>query len=135
VEIALPDLAEAQHKAVRALAYGLHISPYVIAENLPGKVVPLSFDQQKQFALEALRFSDGSTWKEISAGKGKVFWSSWQRDSIPRWLCTGTFSRPSRSSPFRPAIAASVQRSHLLHGIAGFCPLYPGIGERRGHAG
>jgi hypothetical protein len=71
VEIALPDLAEAQHKAVRALAYGLHIFPYVIAENLPGKVVPLSFDQQKQFALEALRFSDGSTWKEISAGKGE----------------------------------------------------------------
>src|SRR5260370_27256492 len=30
VETALPDLAEAQHKAVRALAYGLHISPYVI---------------------------------------------------------------------------------------------------------
>jgi hypothetical protein len=77
VEIALPDLAEAQHKAVRALAYGLHIFPDVIAENLPGKVVPLSFDQQKQFALEALRFSDGSTWKEISAGKGKVFWSSY----------------------------------------------------------
>jgi hypothetical protein len=68
---------EAQHKAVRALAYGLHISAYVIAENLPGKVVPLSFDQQKQFALEALRFSDGSTWKEIAASKGKVFWSSY----------------------------------------------------------
>jgi hypothetical protein len=27
--------------------------------HLPGKVVPLSFDQQKQFALEGLRFSDG----------------------------------------------------------------------------
>ena len=146
---------EGQHKAVRALAYGLHISPFVIAENqiarlgspqlvilpspqslnentwqsllayvkaggsllitgpvsrdehwqfrdraqdlglsartepqsyrgagihLPGKVVPLSFDQQKQFALEALRFSDGSTWKETSAGKGKVFWSSYSAE-------------------------------------------------------
>jgi hypothetical protein len=143
---------EAQQKAVRALAYSLHVSPCVIAENqiaklgapqlvilpspqslsettwqallayvkggghllitgpvlrdehwqfrdraqdlglsariepqsyrgaeihLPGKIVPLLFDQQKQFALEALRFSDGSTWKEISSGRGQVFWSSY----------------------------------------------------------
>jgi hypothetical protein len=146
---------EAQQKAVRALAYGLRISPYVIAENqiaklgtpqivilpspqslneatwqallayvksggnllitgpisrdehwqfrdrvrdlalnartepqsyrgaeirLPGKVVPLSYDQQKQSSLEALRFDDGSTWKEISSGKGKIFWSSYSAE-------------------------------------------------------
>jgi len=43
--------------------------------HLPGKTVPLSFDQQKQSALEALRFGDGATWMEASFGKGKVFWS------------------------------------------------------------
>ncbi|HYL87085.1 MAG TPA: hypothetical protein VE263_22880 [Candidatus Angelobacter sp.] len=139
---------EAQQKAVRSLAYGLRIAPYVIAENqiaklgapqlvilpspqslsettwqallayvksggnllvtgpvsrdehwqlrdrvqdlglnartesqsyrgaeihLPGKTVPLSYDRQKQSALEALRFRDGSTWKEFVSGKGKVF--------------------------------------------------------------
>ncbi len=143
---------EAQRKAVRALAYGLHIAPYVIAENqiaklgsprlvilpspqalsestwqallkyvkdggnllitgpvsrdehwqmrdrardlglnahtepqnyrgaairLPDKAISLSYDQQKQFALEALRFDDGSTWKETALGKGKIFWSSY----------------------------------------------------------
>jgi hypothetical protein len=143
---------EAQHKSVRALAYGLHVAPYVIAENqiarlgspklvilpspqslheatwqallayvkeggnllltgpvsrdehwqsrdratdlglnshtepqnyrgaaihLPDKVVSMSFDQQKQFALEALRFDDGATWKEFSSDKGKIFWSSY----------------------------------------------------------
>jgi hypothetical protein len=143
---------QAQQAAVRALAYGLHVTPYVIAENqiaklgapqlvilpspqslnettwqallayvkgggnllitgpvsrnehwqfrdraqdlgvrvgiepqsyrdaelhLAGKVIPLSFDQEKQSELEALRFSDGSTWKEISSGNGKVFWSSY----------------------------------------------------------
>lgn len=149
----LADLQlEAQQKAVRALAYELHITPYVIAENqiarlgapqlvilpspqslnestwqallayvkgggnlvitgpvsrnehwqyrdrphdlglttqvepqsyrgaeigLPGKTLSLSFDQQKQSSLEALRFSDGATWKEIPLGKGKVFWSSY----------------------------------------------------------
>ena len=142
---------EAQQKAVRALAYELRITPYVIAENqiaklgmpqlvilpspqslnestwqallayvkgggnllvtgpvsrnehwqfrdrphdlgltmqvepesyrsaeirLPGKTIPLSFDQQKQSSLEALRFSDGATWEEIPTGKGRVFWSS-----------------------------------------------------------
>ena len=142
---------EAQRKAVRALAYDLHLAPYVIAENqigklgspklailpspqalnettwqallmyvkdggnllitgpvsrdehwqlrdraqdlglkaktepqnfrgavvrLQDKVISLSYDQQKQFALEALRFNDGSTWKELSLGKGKIFWSA-----------------------------------------------------------
>ena len=152
----LADLQlEAQQKAVRALAYELHITPYVIAENQiaklgtpqlvilpspqslgentweallayvkgggnllitgpvsrnehwqfrdrasvlgltaqtepqsyrgteirqPGKSIPLSFDQQKQFSLEALRFSDGATWKEISYGQGKIFWSSYSAE-------------------------------------------------------
>jgi len=146
---------EAQHKAVRALAYNLHIAPYVIAENqiaklgtpqlailpspqslnestwqallayvrgggnllitgpvsrdehwqlrdraqdvdltartepqsyrgaeihLPDKAVALSYDQQMQSALEALRFSDGSTWKETAVGKGKVFWSAYSAE-------------------------------------------------------
>ena len=152
----LADLQlEAQQKAVRALAYELRITPYVIAENqiaklgapqlvilpspqslndstwqavlayvkgggnllitgpvsrnehwqfrdrphdlgltaqiepqsyrgaeirLPGKTIPLSFDQQKQFSLEGLRFGDGATWKEIPSGKGKVFWSSYSAE-------------------------------------------------------
>ena len=152
----LADLQlEAQQKAVRALAYELHITPYVIAENqiaklgtpqlailpspqslnentwqallayvkgggnllitgsisrnehwqfrdrphalglntqiepesyrgveirLPGKTIPLAFDQQKQFSLEALRFGDGATWKEIPSGKGRVFWSSYSAE-------------------------------------------------------
>jgi len=149
----LADLQlEAQQKAVRALAYELHITPDVIAENqisklgtpqlvilpspqslsentwqallayvkgggnllitgplsrnehwqfrdrphdlgitaqiepqnyrgaeirLPGKTIALSFDQQKQFSLEALRFSSGATWQEVPSGKGKLFWSSY----------------------------------------------------------
>lgn len=152
----LSDLQlEAQQKAVRALAYQLQVTPYVIAENqiaklgapqlailpspqslhddtwrallnyvkgggnllisgpvsrnehwqfrdrpqdvglsaqtepqsyraaeirLPGKKVPLVFDQQKQSALEALRFSDGTTWKEIPSGKGKIFWASYSAE-------------------------------------------------------
>lgn len=152
----LADLQlEAQQKAVRALAYELRITPYVIAENqiaklgapqlvilpspqslkestwqalltyargggsllitgpvsrnehwqfrdrphdlglttqiepqsyrsakirLPDKTIPLSFDQQKQFSLEALRFSDGATWKEVPSEKGKIFWSSYSAE-------------------------------------------------------
>ncbi|PYT66757.1 MAG: hypothetical protein DMG42_28575 [Acidobacteria bacterium] len=152
----LSDLQlEAQQKAVRALAYRLQVTPYVIAENqiarlgapqlvilpspesldentwqallayvkngghllvtgpvsrnehwqfrdrphelglntqidpqsyrgaeirLPGKAVALSFDQQKQSVLEALRFSDGATWKEIPYRKGKIFWASYSAE-------------------------------------------------------
>jgi hypothetical protein len=146
---------EAQQKAVRALAYRLQFTPYVIAENqiaklgapqlvilpspqslnestwqallayvkgggnllitgpvsrnehwqfrdrprdlglntqiepqsyrsaeirLPHGTVPLAFDQQKQSALEALRFRDGETWKETPSGKGRVFWTSYSAE-------------------------------------------------------
>jgi hypothetical protein len=40
-------------------------------------VIPLSFDQQRQSWLEALRFKDGATFKEISYGTGHVFWAAY----------------------------------------------------------
>jgi hypothetical protein len=142
---------EAQRKAVRALAYGARLAPYVIAENqiaklgspklailpspqaltetswqallkyvndggnllitgpldrdehwratsrvadlkldarvepltyrsaavqLKDRSIALSFDQQKQNWLDALRFADGSTLKEIAHGKGRIFWTA-----------------------------------------------------------
>ncbi len=44
---------------------------------LPDRPIPLSFDQTKQSWLEALRFSDGSTLKEIPLGVGRVFWAAY----------------------------------------------------------
>ena len=41
------------------------------------RAVELSFDQGKQTWLEGLRFSDGSTWKETSYGKGRIFWAAY----------------------------------------------------------
>ncbi|MCI0349604.1 MAG: hypothetical protein L0Z53_09290, partial [Acidobacteriales bacterium] len=38
--------------------------------------VPISFDQQKQSWLEWLHFGDGSSFKEISHGQGRIFWSA-----------------------------------------------------------
>ena len=149
----LQDLqVEAQRKAIRALAYGSRIAPYVIAENqidklgspklaiLPspqalteaawqallkyvrgggtllitgpigrdehwqniarrndlklegsiepltfhnaeiktdGLSIPLSFDMQAQTWLDALRFADGATLKEVPYGQGRVFWAAY----------------------------------------------------------
>jgi hypothetical protein len=42
-----------------------------------GKTLPLSFDQQKQTWLDALRFADGSTFKKIPYGKGSIFWAAY----------------------------------------------------------
>jgi hypothetical protein len=42
-----------------------------------GRVLQLSFDQQKQSWLDVLRFDDGSTFKEISHGRGHVFWAAY----------------------------------------------------------
>jgi hypothetical protein len=41
------------------------------------RTIPLSFDQQAQTSLDAIRFSDGSTLKEIPYGKGRVFWAAY----------------------------------------------------------
>jgi hypothetical protein len=39
--------------------------------------INLSFEQQKQNQAESLRFSDGSTFKEISHGNGRIFWAAY----------------------------------------------------------
>ena len=41
---------------------------------LSDRTISLSFDQQKQNLLDSLRFSDGSTLKEVVYGKGRIFW-------------------------------------------------------------
>ncbi len=52
---------------------------------LSDRTLPLSFDQQKQNWLDALEFKDGSTLKEISYGKGRIFWAAY-----PAELAEGT---------------------------------------------
>jgi hypothetical protein len=66
----------------RSGALGLrgHVEPvtYHTAElRLPEHSLTLSFGQQQQNWLDSLRFDDGSTLKEVSHGKGKIFWSSY----------------------------------------------------------
>jgi len=41
------------------------------------KNLAFSFDQQKQSWLEWLRFADGAGFKEISQGKGRIFWAAY----------------------------------------------------------
>jgi hypothetical protein len=45
--------------------------------HLGDRVLQLSFDQQKQTWLDDLRFGDGSTFKEITYGKGRIFWTAY----------------------------------------------------------
>jgi hypothetical protein len=41
------------------------------------RVLPLSFDQQKQTWLEMMQFTDGSKLKELNVGKGSIFWCAY----------------------------------------------------------
>jgi hypothetical protein len=66
----------------RSGSLGIHayVEPltYHAAElRLPDHSLRLNFDQQQQNWLDSLRFDDGTTLKEISHGKGKIFWSSY----------------------------------------------------------
>ena len=47
------------------------------AIQLGDRLVPLSFDQQKQSWLQSLRFNDGASLKEISYGNGRIFWAAY----------------------------------------------------------
>ncbi len=63
-----------------SLGIQAHVEPltYHTAElQVPGQSRWLSFGQQQQNWLDSLRFDDGTTLKEISHGKGKIFWSSY----------------------------------------------------------
>ena len=57
-----------------------HAEPLVYhnaALRIGERPISLSFDQQKQNQAESLRFSDGSTFKEISHGDGRIFWAAY----------------------------------------------------------
>jgi hypothetical protein len=41
------------------------------------RTITLSYDQQKQNWIDTLRFRDGSTLKEISCGRGRIFWTAY----------------------------------------------------------
>lgn len=44
---------------------------------LADRSVPLSFEQAKQNVLDSLRFNDGSPFKEVPYGKGRIFWAAY----------------------------------------------------------
>jgi hypothetical protein len=44
---------------------------------LKDRSIPLAFDQQGQGWLDALRFDEGSTFREVPYGKGRIFWAAY----------------------------------------------------------
>jgi hypothetical protein len=70
------------HNAKRAAQAGLEaqtepLTFHTASLRLNDRVLPLSFAFQQQSWLDALRFKDGSTLKEIPRGKGRIFWVSY----------------------------------------------------------
>ncbi len=73
-----------EHWHVIARESDLHVDGYAepltyhtASIRLKDRDMPLSFNQTMQFALESLRFKDGSTLKEVPYGKGRVFWAAY----------------------------------------------------------
>ena len=48
------------------------------AAQLGTVTIALTFDQDKQSWLDALLFNDGTTFKEIAYGHGRIFWVGYQ---------------------------------------------------------
>jgi hypothetical protein len=62
------------------LGLAVHAEPLVYhnaALQMGDRLVPLVFGQQQQNWLDSLRFDDGSTFKEVSRGKGHIFWAAY----------------------------------------------------------
>ncbi len=63
-----------------ALKVGAEVEPLMFHNAVltaGGQSIPMSFDQQMQNLVEAVRFADGSTLKEIPYGKGRVYWTAY----------------------------------------------------------
>jgi hypothetical protein len=66
----------------RASEVGLasHVEPLTYhdaAIKIGDRTLALSFDEAAQNWLDSLRFDDGSTLKEITRGKGRIFWTAY----------------------------------------------------------
>jgi len=65
---------------IAALGVAGHLEPLVYhnAELTVGqRRISLAFGQQQQNWLDSIRFDDGSTLKEITHGKGRIYWSAY----------------------------------------------------------
>jgi hypothetical protein len=47
------------------------------SQSIPGPTIPMSFDQNKQNALEVVKFQDGATLEQQAYGKGNIYWSAY----------------------------------------------------------
>lgn len=64
----------------RDVGIAAHSEPLVYhnAEiRLGDRAIPLAFGQPQQNGLDSLRFDDGSTFKEIPRGRGRIYWASY----------------------------------------------------------
>ena len=62
------------------LGVASHVEPLTYhnaAVRLGEHLIDLAYDEQAQNWLNSLHFDDGSTFKEIAHGKGKIFWTSY----------------------------------------------------------
>ncbi len=67
-------------RRAEGLGVEAHAEPLVYHEanmSFGSRTVSLAFGQQQQNWLESLRFEDGSTVKEISRGKGRIYWAAY----------------------------------------------------------
>ena len=77
------DRDEHWHRVARAaeLKLSAEVEPLMFHNSVVivggGRAIPLSFDQEKQNLVESLRFTDGSTLKELPYGKGRIFWAAY----------------------------------------------------------
>jgi hypothetical protein len=76
------DRDEHWHVAMRAAELKLQAQTEPLTYHnatikLNEQLIPLAFDQQKQSWLASMRFEDGSTFKEVSYGKGHIFWAAY----------------------------------------------------------
>ena len=74
---------------LRLAAHSEPLTAHNASVQIQNRVIPLTFDQQMQRSLDALEFNDGSTFKEIAVGKGRIFWTS-----FPVELAEGTQPAP-----------------------------------------
>ena len=67
----------ARTEALKVAAQSEPLTYHNASLQLKDRAIPLVFNQQAQGWLNSLRFDDGSTLKELSYGRGRIFWAAY----------------------------------------------------------
>jgi hypothetical protein len=103
------------------LGLAAHAEPLVYHDatmTVGSRSIALEFSQPQQGSIDSLRFDDGSTFKEVTRGKGRIFWAAYPVElSEDLHSCSDLYAQVTATLNIAPAFTS---QSPLPPGVLAF---------------